>query len=269
MRNRSALCRAIVLASAVLLFCQSGWSRDQTAALSDVARKDLQAAKLSEKEIQVRLKIVENVATLKAYYPHADGGRPEYRNPKYWKLDRDGSYIPRGSATQAIRDLWRTESGVRCAKLSAIVMLKAMIDVADAKQLAKLDDMLRDKVIPNGLPQKGIGTLFDKPRPKKGDIFQTAELLPGDEVWFKNPYFERLNSSLQRRYVGQEGHHVFYIGGGKVMDMYSREPLSLAEFRKTFLHWKSVQIAAEQEQLEPKSADFQIKAVRRVIIDKN
>jgi len=75
------------------------------------------------------LKIVENVATVKAYYPHADGGRPEYRNSKYWKLNQDDSYIPRGSPTQAIRDLWRTESGIRCAKLSAIVMLKAMIDV--------------------------------------------------------------------------------------------------------------------------------------------
>jgi len=65
-----------------------------------------------------------------------------------------------------------------------------------------------------------------------------------------------------------KGHHVFYIGGGKVMDMYSREPLSLEDFRKTFLRWKSVKIVAEQEQCEPKAADFQIKAVRRVIVDK-
>jgi signal peptidase I len=148
-------------------------------------------------------------------------------------------------------------------------MLKAMIDVADAKRLAELDDMLRGKVIPNGLPGKGIGTLFDKPNPKSGEIFQTAELLPGDEVWFKNPYFERLSRSLQRRYVGQEGHHVFYIGGGKVMDMYSREPLPVEEFRKTFLRWKSVGIVAEKEQCQPKAVDFQIKAVRRVICNKS
>ena len=115
---------------------------------------------------------------------------------------------------------------------------------------------------------KGIGTLFDKPDPKRGKIFQTAELLPGDEVWFENPCFERLSRSLQQRYVGQEGHHVFYIGGGKVMDMYSRTPLSVEDFRKTFLRWKSVRIVAEQEQYEPNAADFQIKAVRRVIVDK-
>ena len=266
MRNQSALCCGAVLA---LLFCRSGWSQERTAGLLDTAREELRAVGISEKEIQVRLKIVENVATVRAYYPHADGGRPEYRNSKYWKLNQDDSYIPRGSPTQAIRDLWQTESGIRCAKLSALVMLKAMIDVADAKRLAELDDMLQGKVIPNGLPGKGIGTLFDKPNPKSGEIFQTAELLPGDEVWFKNPYFERLSRSLQRRYVGQEGHHVFYIGGGKVMDMYSREPLPVEEFRKTFLRWKSVKIVAEKEQCQPKAVDFQIKAVRRVICNKS
>ena len=268
MRNLSALFCGTVLATVTLLFCQSGWSQERTARLLDAASEELRAAKFSEKEIQIRLKIVENVATVKAYYPHADGGRPESRNSKYWKLDQDGSYIPRGSATQAIRNLWETESGIRCAKLSALVMLKAMIDVADAKQLVDLDDMLQGKVIPNGLPKKGIGTLLDKPDPKKGDIFQTTELFPGDEVWFENPYFERMSRSLQRKYVGQEGHHVFYIGGGKVMDMYSREPLSVEDFRKTFLRWKSVIIVAEQEQCKPKAVDFQIKAVRRLIVDK-
>ena len=178
-----------------MLFCRCGWPQERTAKLLDAAREELHATRLSEKEIQVRLKIVENVATLKAYYPHADGGRPESRNPRYWKPNEDGSYVPRGSPTQAIRDLWRTESGIRCSKLSALVMLKAMIDVADAQRLAALDDMLRGKVIPNELPHKGIGTLFDKPAPKEGEIFQTAELLPGDEVWFENPYFAAFESA--------------------------------------------------------------------------
>jgi len=254
--------------TAALLFAQGGWADEQTAKLLDSAEKELRAAPLSEKEIQLRLKIVENVATLKAYYPHADGGRPEVRNPKYWKLNEDDCYVPRGSPTKAIQDLWKTESGIRCAKLSAIVMIKAMIDVADAPQLAKLDTMLKGKVIPNELPNSGVGTLFDKPSPKRGDIFQTAELLPGDEVWFENPYFRRLSRSLQRRYVGQEGHHVFYIGNGKVMDMYGREPMTVKTFRTTFLRWKSVRIAAGQEHRKAKPADFQIKAVRRVIVDK-
>jgi hypothetical protein len=235
--------------------------------LLDEARDELQAADLSEKEIQLRLKIVENVATVKSYFPHVIGGPPETRNPKYWVENDEGSYVPRGSPTNAIKDLWRTTSGIRCHKLSTLVMLKGMIDVADEKQLSQLDDMLRDKVIPNDLHDEGIGTLFEHPDPKQGEIFQPDEFLPGDEVWFDNPYFERLSSKTQSKYRGQEGHHVFYVGGGQVMDMYSREPESIEDFRESFLRWGSVKIVAKEEDCEPEAAEFQIKSVRRVIVN--
>jgi hypothetical protein len=268
MRNLSTSCSGAVAATTALLLSGSAWAQEPMARLLDVARAELQAAGVSNKEIQIRLKIVEDVATVKAYYPHADGGRPEMRNRRYWELNEDGSYIPRGKPTQAIRDLWRTESGIRCTKLSTLVMLKAMIDVADDDRLAELDDMLRRKVIPNELRKRGIGTLFEKAAPKAGEVFQKSELLAGDQIWFENPYFERLSRSQQRRYIGQEGHHVFYIGGGKVMDMYSRKPLPLETFRKTFLLWKSVRLVADREKHKPNAAEFQIKAVRRVIIDR-
>jgi hypothetical protein len=80
--------------------------------------------------------------------------------------------------------------------------------------------------------------------PKDGEVFQQEELLPDDEVWFDNPYFERLSEELQDQYRGQEGHHVFYVGGGKVMDMYSREPVPIEEFCDTFLRWGSVTTVA-------------------------
>lgn len=235
--------------------------------LLEEARDELKTADLSEKEIRLRLKIVENVATVRSYFPHVIGGPPETRNPQHWVENDEGSYVPRGKPTEAIKDLWRTTSGIRCHKLSTLVMLKGMIDVADAKQLAQLDDILRGKVIPNDLPDEGIGALFERPDPRQGEIFQADELLPGDEVWFDNPYFERLSEKTQSSYRGQEGHHVFYIGGGKVMDMYSREPVSIEDFRETFLHWGSVKIAAEDEDREPEAGDFQIKSVRRVIVD--
>ena len=231
-----------------------------------VAREELEAAKVPEKQIELRLKIVEAVATVKAYFPHAYRGRPEMRNPKFWAQDDDGSYVPRGKASDAIRDLWRTTSGIRCHKLSTLVMLKGLIDVSDARQLAELNEMLRGKVIPNDLEDEGIGTLFESPEPKDGEVFQDDEFLPGDNVWFDNPYFEQLSDKLQSKYRGQEGHHVFYIGGGKVMDMYDRSPMSIDDFRATFLEWGSVRTAAEDEDLEPKAEDFQIKAVRRVIV---
>lgn len=230
------------------------------------ARDELEAAELSDDEIRLRLKIVENVATVKAYYPHADGGPPEMRNAKYWVENDEGSYVPRGRPTDAIKDLWKTTSGIRCRKLSALVMLKGFIDVADSKEIADLDKMLRGKVIPNDLPDDGIGTLFEELDPQEGDVFQAEEFLAGDEVWFENPYFERLSSRLQSRYRGQEGHHVFYVGGGQVMDMYSREPEPIEDFRETFLRWKSVKTVAEDEDRKPEADDFQIKAVRRVIL---
>jgi Protein-glutamine gamma-glutamyltransferase len=267
MRKLSTSCWGAAVTTTALLLCRCAWAQVPMARLLEVAREELRDAGVSEKEIQVRLKIVEDVATVKAYYPHADGGRPEKRNPRHWELNEAGSYIPRGSATQAIRDLWRTESGIRCKKLSRLVMIKALIDVADEKRLAELDDMLRGKVIPNELRDGGVGTLFVKPDPKDGEVFQRSELLPGDQIWFENPYFERLSRSQQRRYIGQEGHHVFYIGGGKVMDMYSRKPLTIEVFRRTFLRWKSVRLVAERDKLKPKAAEFQIKAVRRVMID--
>jgi hypothetical protein len=263
------LFRGAGVAAVVLLASGQGWCRERTAGMLDTAREELRAAKVSDKDITLRLKIVENAATVKAYYPHAGGSRPEYRNPDYWTTNDDGSYIPRGRPTKAIRDLWRTESGIRCAKLAALVMLKGAIDVADDTRIAELDEMLKGKVIPNDLPRSGVGSLFEKPHPRKGAVFRTDELLPGDQVWFENPYFELLSRSLQRKYIGQEGHHVFYIGGGKVMDMYSRSPLPIEDFRKTFLGWSSVKIAAKQENRDAKAADFQIKSVRRVILKRS
>ncbi len=235
--------------------------------LLDEARDELRAAELSEQEIRLRLKIVEDVATVKSYFPHVIGGPPETRNAKYWVENDEGSYVPRGKPTEAIKDLWRTTSGIRCHKLSTLVMLKGLIDVADEEQLSRLDEMLQGKVIPNDLPDEGIGTLFEHPDPRQGEIFQSDEFLPGDEVWFDNPYFERLSEKVQSRYRGQEGHHVFYIGGGKVMDMYGREPVSIEDFRETFLRWDSVKIAAEEDGREPEADEFQIKSVRRVIVE--
>jgi hypothetical protein len=233
--------------------------------LLDSAEKELQTAGVSEKEIELRLKIVENAATVKAYYPHADGGRPETRNSEHWVQNDEGSYVPRDNPTEAIKDLWQTTSGIRCRKLSALVMIKAIVDVSDAKQLAELNALMRDKVIPNELPNDGVGTLFEQRRPKHGRIFQNDEFLPGDEVWFDNPYFEHLSRKQQSKYRGQEGHHVFYVGGGQVMDMYSREPMKIEDFRNTFLEWGSVKTVAKNEKRQPKADEFQIKKVRRAI----
>ena len=239
----------------------------ELAGLIKDAQSELRLAKLSNQEVQLRLKIVQNVATVKAYFPHVIGGPPEYRDEKYWVANDDGYYIPNGSPSDAIKNLWVTISGVRCHKLSTLVMLKALVDVSDHQQIAKLDKLLKDKVIPTDLKNEGVGLFFEEPDPKNGKTFQAGEFLPGDEVWFDNPYFDRLDQNQQSRFRGQEGHHVFYVGGGKLMDMYSRDPIDIEDFRKTFLHWNSVRIVAEREDRQPKANDFQIKQVRRIKLD--
>jgi hypothetical protein len=234
--------------------------------LLDTARDELRVAGRSPKDVQVRLKIIENVATVKAYFPHADGGRPEMRNPEYWSKNDDGDYVPRQKPSESIKDLWRTASGIRCRKLSTLVMLKALIDVSDSKQLVDLDHMLFGKVSPNEIPNDGIGILFEKFGPKHGQAFRNDEFLPGDEIWFDNPYFEQLSKKLQAKYRGQEGHHVFYVGGGNVMDMYGRESIPIEHFRSSFLKWGSVKTATRDQEKEAKAEDFQVKAIRRVIV---
>src|SRR3954451_5392830 len=82
----------------------------KVAHLVDLARMELQTAGVSEKEIELRLKVIENAATVNAYYPHANGGRPETRNPKYWVQNGDGSYVPRENPTESIKDLWHSIS---------------------------------------------------------------------------------------------------------------------------------------------------------------
>jgi len=126
----------------------------KVARLVDLARRELQTAGVPAKELELRVKVIENTATVKAYYPHADGGRPETRNSEYWAKNRDGSYVPRENPTESVKDLWHSISGIRCRKLSALVMIKAIIDVSDAKQLDALNALMRNKVIPKTAPRR-------------------------------------------------------------------------------------------------------------------
>ena len=111
--------------------------------------------------------------------------------------------------------------------------------------------------------------LFDEPDPEKGEIFQKAELLPGDELWFENPYFQRSVARLQpegRRWTGRPPRllHRRREGHGHVQPRAAvRGGLS-----KDFPSMEERDNRGRAEQCEPKAADFQIKAVRRVIVDK-
>jgi hypothetical protein len=52
--------------------------------------------------------------------------------------------------------------------------------------------------------------------------YNDIDLLPGDEIWFRNPYYFDLSEDEQEKYPGEQGSNVFYIGDGKVVSVYGR-----------------------------------------------
>lgn len=224
------------------------------------ARAELKAAGVPRKEIELRLSVLKNVRDGKMYFPEPSAHLPEVRNPKYWQLNADGCYVPKGSAVEAVRDLWETKNAMQCYKYSSIILLKAMIDTATPEQLKTLDYLLAGKEIPAVLPQSGSGLFFKRKEPRNGKSFRTKELLPGDQIWFYNPYFSRLSAADREkpRYTGEQGSNVFYIGGGKVMTIYGGRVLSIPRYQRHMFGWNSVHDRDRKKHPHPSRSEFEI-----------
>jgi|GEM_PF-5952270 len=239
-----------------------------TKEMVDQAREEMRAKGLGDSEIQFRLKILENVHRGKTYFPdRRNKDLPERRNPEFWKETADG-YVPKGRPTDSINDLWKSKNGIQCNKYSALITIKANIDMADEKRRKELDDLFRDKVIPNDLKKGGFGTFFTDPKPKNGDTFEPGELLPGDQIWFENPRFEKLTPEAQKksRYMGEQGSNLYYLGDGKVIGIYGAHKVStIDEYRQGMLGWSSVQDWNKFRDPDATKDDFQIKSCRRAI----
>ena len=81
---------------------------------------------------------------------------------------------------------------------------------------ARLDEILRGQVIPSSLPNDGDGLVINVI--EKSDGFDISELIAGDQVWFKNPYYVEGDSPQ-----GEDGSNVFYVSEGWVMSLYGRD----------------------------------------------
>ena len=65
------------------------------------------------------------------------------------------------------------------------------------------------------------------------------------------------------RYRGQQGSNAFYIGGGKVISIYDKKPLTISEYKRRHLMiYKSVKDQVKY----PDPKDFQITGNRRPIV---
>jgi len=236
-------------------------------------RDEMRRAGLSEAEVRFRLKILENVHSGKVHFPDEDKGLYETRNPQFWDDTEDG-YVPKGDASDAINDLWKSKNGIQCYKYSSIIMLKSHLDVANQNRRQELNAMFNGKVLPNDLENEGDGVFYENLTPKNGDTFGIDELLPGDQVWFKNPYYKRLRPEIVKDekkgkpYIGEQGSNVFYAGDGKVISIYGGNVKSLDEYRRGMLGWNSVQAWNRYRDPHASKDDFQIMSVRRPICPK-
>ena len=254
---------------------------DQTQILTR-AREILNQAAISEAEREVRLQVVRATLTGTAIRP--DDDYPEIRNPKYWTLLDDVFIVAPGSMpVDAIADLWIVHENdgvpvprIRCYKYSTLILIEGYIQyfrhTGNAAGLAALNRLIGSRKIPNGLPNYGDGLLWKR---RLGG----NDLLPGDQVWFDNPFFGRgqeliyqescqaairegkspeAAAALAAAYTkaliaGEEGSNVFCLGD----DKFIRCASSLSRLcRDSFQRHEKEKAAIHEQVLTPKIFTF-------------
>lgn len=196
---------------------------------------------ISEGERRVRLEVIQAALTGTVIRPSDDS--PEMRNPAYWLLMHDRFVLAPGvSPVDAIEDLWVLHGGdgipvprIRCLKYTTLILIKGIIQYLRAtknnKGIQALNEFIGRKVIPEELPNKGYDILWKR-------HFDVGCLLPGDQVWFDNPFFDRGRDLFRERFqqealnagktedeaiswarirakamtAGEEGSNAFYVG---------------------------------------------------------
>ena len=183
----------------------------------------LEQEDISTDERKLRLEIVRAVMTGTVIRPSDDS--PEMRNPAYWVLVNDCFVVAPGiQPVEAIEDLWTLHGAdgtpvprIRCLKYTTLILVQGIIQyfrtTGNADGIDAMNDFLGHKVIPNELPNKGYDILWKR-------HYETDRLLPGDQVWFDNPFFER-GRELFREQFQQEALHA------------GKEPDSAASWAKT------------------------------------
>jgi hypothetical protein len=158
---------------------------------------------------------------------------------------------------------------VWCNPLSRIFPIKANIDLVgnDPAKLVKLD-----KVLKSFWTSKGKNPFLSDVPAEPKDIckgFQKHELLPGDQIWFENPYAKLINDAEwdARGFRGEEGSNVFYLGDGKVINIYRSHPIkSIEEKQRSMMggsDWSSVDYVVAEQEKDPKAYEQMIQDLDR------
>jgi hypothetical protein len=208
------------------------------------AREILTKSGRSEAEQEIRLQVVK--ATLTGTVIRPDDDYPEMRNPKHWTLSNDTFVVaPQSTAVEAIADLWVAHANdsvpiprIRCFKYTSLILIQGYIQYFRATNnpagLDAINRLIGHRAIPQGLPNAGDDVLWKRRHGSNG-------LLPGDQVWFDNPFFDQGGSLIyQENYqqairegkspdeaaasakaitdsliAGEEGSNVFFLGDDK------------------------------------------------------
>jgi RHS repeat-associated protein len=237
------------------------------------AREELKAKKkdITPEEVELRLQIVRNAARGIVDVPSGD--KDQMRNPKFWNDRGKLPYIPYpGMARRAVEDLWNPldeDSGkpklytekILCTKLVGLTILKSYIDLAEAAKdeatLKELDKAMDGKVLPYlGKP------IVETHKNEAG--YKPEDLLPGDQVWFDNPYYDLLSDEQKEEdaYLGDDGSNNFYVGKGLFIRIYPDDPkvasdvhfvYDLKAYQDRMRDWNSVKYAIKHQKDKPYS----------------
>jgi len=196
---------------------------------------------IDEGERQVRLHVVRAAITGTVIRPSEDS--PEMRNPAYWILVNDRFVVAPGiEPVEAIEDLWVLHGAdgvpvprIRCLKYTTLVLIQGIVqhfrDTSNAHGLEAINQLIGRRVIPEELPNRGDEILWRR-------HFDANRLLPGDQVWFDNPFFDQGRELFRQRFhqdalhagaghdaattvarkraeavtAGEEGSNAFYLG---------------------------------------------------------
>jgi hypothetical protein len=174
------------------------------------AKEILKKAAVGDGEREVRLQVLKATLTGTVIRPSDD--YPEMRNPKHWVLS-NGVFVVASASTpvEAIADLWIVHENdgvpiprIRCYKYSTLILIQGYIqyfrETSNAAGLAALDRLIGHRIIPQELPNHGEGLLW-KNRSASG--LSPGDFLPGDQVWFDNPFFDRGRELIYQDYYRQ------------------------------------------------------------------
>jgi len=111
---------------------------------------------------------------------------------------------------------------------------------------------MKGKDIPGDITKQAYWKLEEK---ESG--YTKDDLLPGDQVWFYNPYYYKLTEKEKEnsKYRGDQGSNVFYIGDGNVVEIYGKHRVfTIEDYQKHLAGWNSVKRFTKNA----KASDFPI-----------